>query len=111
MGNSASNQRRLVQNITNTTLQYSRQACQASSVNDASGSRVIVENSTVTVPVGIFQKASSNASCTMAASLDTNVQNILKSMATQTSTSVSSPIQGTFNDASNADDVRQQITN
>lgn len=111
MGNSSSNSKKLYQQITNNSTQVSQQTCKVEALGTISGNTIALDGSTVNGSVGIFQKASAQASCVMATQLDTNVQNILASLTKQSSTSISSPIQATFNDSSNSVDIKQEITN
>ena len=110
MGNDQSNTASLVQNIENKAFSASDTECIAFQSNIISGDTIDIP--TVGGNVEVIQKGTASASCIINQNLDSQVQNIMSSIANQENSTVGSWISSfPFNKQNNSISVKQNITN
>jgi ATP-dependent Zn protease len=84
MASANTNTATTVQNVNNTTIQASRQICQATCTNVSSGNTVIINGVKIGGNVIFSQQCTADAQCTMVNGTSTTVDNTLQSILKQT---------------------------
>jgi len=109
MANANTNSAKAEQNINNDIIQSSRQSCTATCTNVFSNNTIVISGTTIGGNLSFSQSCTASASCIMTQTLDTNVENILKSTLSQTAEAPAMNFNANAN--TNISDIRQSIKN